>query len=194
MSITSECAVFTWIKMGLLQQGTYHKQLPTFIVFNRWTSPKQVRSRLQTLLYVQVERRHVYLTAIMDICTHAIQSWQLSHNLDAQFRYPWVKIGSKNKISDDSSFGSRLAICFVTIIYKSVWRVLANPMKTIILNDLFELWKNRKSICPFTEILQMHGNEFPNLSRVFMTERFDTRQQERHIIFEYIEVWYNLLW
>lgn len=40
----------------------------------------------------------------------------------------------------------------------------------------------------------MHGNEFPNLSRVFMTERFDTRQQERHIIFEYIEVWYNLLW
>lgn len=132
------------------------------------------------ITYIDTREGWLYLATILDVYSRKIVGWSMSTRLQKQLVKDALNMAiGRRDISDDlihhSDQGSQYTSHdFVALLKQHDIHVSMSGAGNCYDNAMMESF-------------------FATLKTECVTQRFDTRQQARQIIFEYIEVWYNRL-
>ena len=132
------------------------------------------------ITYIATQEGWLYLATILDVYSRKIVGWSMNTRLQKQLVKDALNMAvGRRDIGDDlihhSDQGSQYT---------------SHDFRTLLKQHDIQVSMSGAGNCYDNAMMESF---FATLKTECVTERFDTRQQARQIIFEYIEVWYNRL-
>lgn len=141
---------------------------------------KRNQKWLADITYIDTREGWLYLASILDVYSRKIVGWSMSTRLQKQLVKDALNMAlGRRDVADDlihhSDQGSQYT---------------SHDFRALLKQHDIQVSMSRAGNCYDNAMMESF---FATLKTECITQRFDTRQQARQIIFEYIEVWYNRL-
>lgn len=133
------------------------------------------------ITYIQTEQGWLYLTTVLDLYDRQVIGWSLSGSLHTQQTIlpAWKMAASKRKITEQLIFHSDRGIQYASEAFRTLLKK----------NTLIKQSMSRKADCWDNAVAESF---FGTLKvELIYRERFETIEQAKDAVFEYIEIWYN---
>lgn len=159
-----------------------HDYLPSPNLLNRDFATGCINAAwVSDLTYVHTDEGWLYLTTIMDLGDRQILGWVATDDMLAETTVvaAWKKAVRKRKPSPNLIFHSDRGAQFCSVAFRKTLR--AHDQIRQSMSAKGDCWDNAAAESFFATIKKECLNN----------QKFETRQQARSVIFEYIETWYN---